>query len=202
MDTKRAVSYLKKDKKLAELIDKYGADSFVSYYSNPQDPDLFLDLVEIVVGQQLSMKAADSIFKRFKALFAGKITPKKLLAIEHDLLRGVGLSNSKAKYIKNIAEYVLEQKEFQKVGALSDNEIHAFLTKIKGIGPWSVDMFLMFTLKREDVFSMGDLGLRTAVSRVYGVDREDTKAIEKIAKKWKPYRTLASRYLWKSLENT
>ncbi len=165
--------------------------------------DLFLDLVEIVTGQQLSMKAADSIFKRFLALFSAKPKPEEVLIITVEKLRSVGFSKSKANYVRNIAQAVssgslpLDQLEKQ-----SDDEVKRELIKIKGIGPWSAEMFLIFSLKRPDVFSVGDLGLRTAIEKLYGIKRDNLKKIEKLAADWRPHRSLACRYLWASLDNT
>ena len=161
----------------------------------------FLDLIEIVIGQQLSMKAADSILKRFLALFPAKPKPDDVQKVSVEKLRSVGLSNSKANYVKNIAQaissgaIILDQLE-----KLTDDGIKKELIKIKGIGPWSAEMFLIFSLKRPDVFSVGDLGLRSAIEKLYGIKRDNLKEIEKLADSWRPHRSLASRLLWASLE--
>ena len=163
--------------------------------------DLFLDLIEIITGQQLSMKAAKSIFDRFLALYPKTPVPGDILATSDEKLRGIGLSGSKVKYVKNIAAAIssdtlpLNQLEKQ-----TDEEVKNELLKIKGIGPWSAEMFLIFSLKRPDVFSVGDIGLRTAIERLYGIKRDNLKAIEKLAESWRPHRTLACRLLWSSLE--
>ena len=163
--------------------------------------DYFLDLVEIVTGQQLSLKAAGTILARFLALFPAKPKPDEVLAVTIETLRSVGLSNSKANYVRNIAQAVssgalpLDQLEKQ-----SDDEVKRELIKIKGIGPWSAEMFLIFSLKRPDVFSVGDLGLRNAIERLYGIKRNNLKQIEKLSLTWKPHRSLACRLLWASLE--
>ena len=162
----------------------------------------FLDLIEIVIGQQLSMKAADSILKRFLTLFPAKPKPDDVLKVSVEKLSAVGLSNSKANYVKNIAfaissgALILDQLEKQ-----TDDEIKKELIKIKGIGPWSAEMFLIFSLKRPDVFSVGDLGLRSAIEKLYGIKRDNLKEIEKLADSWRPHRSLASRLLWASLDN-
>jgi DNA-3-methyladenine glycosylase II len=117
-------------------------------------------------------------------------------------LRAVGLSYAKAKYVKSVCEHALSgDVDFEGMRNLPDEEIIAELIKIKGVGRWTAEMFIMFSLNRPDVFSLGDLGLRNAVAKLYNVDRDDLAAIEKISQKWKPYRSLASRYLWKSLDN-
>ena len=163
------------------------------------DGNYFLDLIEIVTGQQLSMKAADTILARFLALFPAKPKPDEVLAVTIETLRSVGLSNSKANYVRNIAQAVssgslpLDQLEKQ-----SDDEVKRELIKIKGIGPWSAEMFLIFSLKRPDIFSVGDLGLRTAIEKLYGISRDDQKAILALAESWRPHRSLACRYLWAS----
>jgi len=167
------------------------------YYGS--DGNYFLDLIEIVTGQQLSLKAAGTILARFLALFPAKPKPDEVLAVTIETLRSVGLSNSKANYVRNIAQAVssgslpLDQLEKQ-----SDDEVKRELIKIKGIGPWSAEMFLIFSLKRPDIFSVGDLGLRTAIEKLYGISRDDQKAILALAESWRPHRSLACRYLWAS----
>ncbi|MBI2326241.1 DNA-3-methyladenine glycosylase 2 family protein [Candidatus Collierbacteria bacterium] len=187
----------KNDPVMRKLIAKH---QIKEYYGGQNN--YFLDLVEIVIGQQLSMKAADSILKRFLGIFPVKPKPDDVLNLPADKLRAVGLSNSKANYVKNIASaispgaIILDQLE-----KLTDDEIKKELIKIKGIGPWSVEMFLIFSLKRPDVFSVGDLGLRTAIEKLYGISRNDQKAILALAQTWHPHRSLASRLLWASLDN-
>lgn len=163
----------------------------------------FLDLVEIITGQQLSIKAADTIFKRFLALFDANPDPHQILALPTDQLRSVGFSNSKAAYVLQLARAVEEGSlnlNLDYLNGLTDEQITHQLTSIKGLGPWSAEMFLIFSLKRPDIFSVGDLGLRTAISRLYGLDREDKPAILQLSETWRPYRTSASRYLWASLD--
>lgn len=162
--------------------------------------DYFLDLVEIITGQQLSMTAAKSIFNRFLSLYPQSATPESVLATLDEKLRSIGFSTSKVGYVKNIATAVSSGLDLKNFDNLSDEEIIKELTKIKGIGPWSVEMFLIFSLKRPDVFSIGDLGLRTAIEKLYGLEREDKKAIMILAETWRPHRTLACRLLWASLE--
>jgi len=189
--------YLKKDPVMRKLIAKH---QIKEYYGGQNNR--FLDLIEIVIGQQLSMKAADSILKRFLDIFPVKPKPDDILSLSADKLRAVGLSNSKVNYVKNIASTIssgtllLDQLE-----KLTDDEIKKELIKIKGIGPWSAEMFLIFSLKRPDVFSVGDLGLRSAIEKLYGIKRDDQKAILVLAETWRPHRSLASRLLWASLDN-
>ncbi len=162
----------------------------------------FADLCEIIIQQQLSEKAGDTIFGRFKKLFPlGKISPENLVKLKDDEIRMCGTSNMKVKYLKNLARQLIK-KEFiwDRLEELDDEEIITELTKIKGVGRWSADMFLMFSLGREDVFSYGDLGLRRAIQKLYKLKKEPSmKQAEKIAIKWRPYRTYACRILWRSL---
>lgn len=163
----------------------------------------FLDLASSIVQQQLSIKAGDTIWKRFIALFPdNKPTPELVAVIDGQKIRDAGISWSKISYIKDLAKHVLESGiVFEQFEIMTDEEIVAELVKVKGIGRWTAEMFLMFTMGRPDVFSYGDLGLRRAIQKLYGFEKEPTKEeAEKIAGKWKPYRTIACRYLWRSLE--
>lgn len=183
---------------MKDLIDRH---KLKEYYGGSSDH--FLDLIEIITGQQLSMTVADKIFSRFVSLFDSKSpSPEQVLEISTEKLRSVGLSRSKALYIQNIAKTVTSGLDLEELAQLSDEEIKNELVKIKGIGPWSVDMFLIFSLKRPDVFSVGDLGLRTAIEKLYGIKRNDKKAILTLAESWRPHRTLAARLLWSSLDTT
>lgn len=180
---------------MRRLLEKYQTKEYWGRQNS-----LFLDLVEIITGQQLSMAAAKSIFNRFLALFEGNPTSEVVLATPDEKLRTIGFSSSKVKYVKNIAKEVSFGLDLKKLAQLSDEEIKKELMKIKGIGPWSVEMFLIFSLKRPDIFSVGDLGLRTAIEKLYGISRDDKQAILTLAESWRPHRTLASRLLWSSLE--
>jgi DNA-3-methyladenine glycosylase II len=159
--------------------------------------------VESIVSQQLSVKASDTIWKRFKKLFGKKkITPDNLLKIEDEQIRAAGISYSKIKYMKGLSTMILKNElNLSAISTLSNEEVLLELTKVKGIGPWTAEMILMFSLGREDVFSLGDIGLRNAIAKLYNIDRDDLKKVEKISETWKPYRTYAARYLWKSLDN-
>ncbi|MEK7587447.1 MAG: DNA-3-methyladenine glycosylase [Patescibacteria group bacterium] len=168
-----------------------------------KSPDIFSDLIESVICQQLSNKAGATIFERFRTLFPKKIiTPKKVLAMPDEKIRSTGPSWSKVSYIKNIARAVVSGNlDLQKINEKSDEDVIVELTKIKGIGRWTAEMFLMFTLGREDIFSYGDLGLRKGIMKLYGYKKEPTEQqMEKLATRWKPYRTYAARILWRSLE--
>jgi DNA-3-methyladenine glycosylase II len=160
-------------------------------------------LIESIVSQQLSVKAADTIFGRLKALSSDEeLTAEVIVRMDPQKMRDAGLSWSKVSYVKNIAEYTLvSDKVFEKFPEMNDEEIITELTKIKGVGQWTAEMFLIFTMGRPDIFSYGDLGLRRAIQKWYGFSAEPSKEeIDHISQKWEPYRSIASRYLWKSLE--
>lgn len=165
----------------------------------------FEALVEAIVSQQLSVKAADTIFKRFVALTPGKKfpTPKEILKMPARKIRKAGLSNMKVSFVKDLSKKVLDKTvDLKKIDAWTDEQVVEHLTAVKGIGQWTAEMFLIFSLGRDDVFSYGDLGLRNAIKRVYGLKAHPTeRQAEKLALRWKPYRSLASRYLWASLNN-
>lgn len=166
--------------------------------------NIFADLVEAIANQQLSEKAGATIFKRFKGLFSPRRfpKPKDIFEITDEKIREAGLSWSKVRYIKGLSEIMHQKKiDLKKLFDQSDEEVIETLVAIKGVGRWTAEMILIFSLNRLDVFSMGDLGLRTAVSKLYRVDRGNLKKIERISLQWKPFRSTASRYLWKSLDN-
>lgn len=172
----------------------------------PRHPNkYFVSLVSEIIGQQLSGKVADVLFDRFKKLFAKKnVIPRVVLKMSEEKLRATGMSWSKARFIRDLAQKVVTHEiSLDTLDSLSDADVIATLTKVKGIGPWTAEMFLMFTLCREDVFSYGDLGLRKAIKKLYGFKKDPAvRQMEKIVNKWKPYRTYAARLLWKSLEPT
>jgi len=162
----------------------------------------FSHLCKEIICQQLSDKAGDAILARFVKLFPNKLTePSDLLSIPHEKLRSVGMSHAKANYLRNLAEAITcgDLAVFQ-LDTMTDGEVIEELTKVKGIGPWTAEMFLMFAMGREDVFSYGDLGLRKAIQKIYRFKKEPTKKqMEKIISPWSPYKTYASRILWASL---
>lgn len=163
----------------------------------------FYRLCREIVCQQLSDKAGSTIFSRFQKLFPnGLVTAPDVLSISHEQLRASGMSNAKARYIRNLAEDCIHGDfPILYLDTMNDEEILQVLTKVKGIGPWTAQMFLMFTLAREDIFSHGDLGLKKGLIKMYNLKKNPTKnQIEKIISKWSPYKTYASRILWASLE--
>ncbi len=185
------------DPTFASLLDRIEIPEVVAHI------DHFAELCDIIISQQLSMKAGATILARFKDLFPKKqITATYLVTIPDEKIRAVGTSNSKVQFLKNLARAVVEKEIIlEQLPQMSNEEIIVELTKMKGLGPWSADMFLMFSLGRPDVFSYGDLGLRRAIQKLYKFKSEPTqKQMEKIVNKWTPYRTYAARILWKSLE--
>jgi len=163
----------------------------------------FFRLCREIIGQQLSNASSDAIIKRFEALFGNTFPkPSDILPVPHEKLRAVGMSNAKARYVRNLAEAVVNKTiRMHELDDMNDERIIEELTKVKGIGPWTAEMFLIFVLGREDVFSMGDLALRKAIKRLYGFKKEPTnKQTEKIIRTWTPYKTYGSRILWQSLE--
>lgn len=170
------------------------------------EPDFYLTLLRSVVGQQLSVKAAATIFQRFLNLFPEQYPhPDELLLLPTDMLRSVGLSGQKLNYVRAVAEFKLAGNlEPEVIAHLPDEDLIKHLTTIKGVGRWTAEMLLMFALERPDVFPADDLGIQNAMKKQYGLT-EEKKALRQrmfeIAENWKPYRTLASKYLWKSLDN-
>ncbi len=162
-------------------------------------------LVRAIVGQQLSTKAARSIYLRLTERFDGSTpTPEQVLADEPEELRAAaGLSRAKVGYLRSLAEHVLAgELELERLDDLDDDTVIAELIAVKGLGMWTAHMFLMFHLQRPDVLPVGDLGIRRAIERAYGLDTlPEAPEIERIAEPWRPHRTLACRYLWRSLDN-
>jgi DNA-3-methyladenine glycosylase II len=167
--------------------------------------DAYGTLIRSIVGQQLSTKAAATIYGRVLELFGKHTpTPKQLLKADPEKLRGAGLSRAKVAYLRDLAEHVEDGAlELERLPELPDEEVAAQLTAIKGLGQWTADMFLMFHLGRPDILPVGDQGIRRAIQVEYGLRKlPDAKRMQTIAKPWRPYRTLASLYLWSSLDNT
>ena len=193
---KRAQKELSRDKYIGPLIKKYGDCTIAPrHYS-----DYFEHLCSSIVNQQLSGKAADAIFGRF-AKTVGKITPENVLRTDDQILRNAGLSWGKVKYIKDLAKRTHEGSlETKNLENLSDEEVIKELTAVKGIGVWTAHMFLMFTLARPDIFPSGDLGVRKGVEKITNMQMTNSQ-LEQFALRWKPYRTVASWYIWQNLDN-
>lgn len=168
------------------------------------DIDIYHSLLESIVSQQLSTKVVQVIWRRFTGLFIdGYPDAESLLSKEHEVLRGIGLSNSKANYVKNVAEFSLKNDmSFDFLQQKRDEEIIDYLSQIKGVGRWTVQMILMFPMDRPNVFPVDDLGIQNAMKKLYGLELEKKELklkMTEIASVWDPYRSLATKYLWKYL---
>ena len=189
---------------LAALIDAVGplGDARAG---RPGRDDHYGALVRTITGQQLSVLAARAIYGRLTARFGDRPpTPQEILDDDPEELRAAaGLSRAKVSYLRSLAEHVLSgELELERLDQLSDEDAIAELVAVKGLGLWSAHMFLMFQLDRPDVLPVGDLGIRRAIERAYGLEGlPDAATMEAIAAPWRPYRTLACRYLWRSLDN-
>ncbi len=190
--------HLRKDKVLKKIIDK------IDLPVRSSKANVYESLIGSIVSQQLSVKAASTIHSRFLGLYDGSTPkPNQILATGHETLRAVGLSNQKAGYMKNLAEYFLSNPiENKHWLSLSDEEIIKELSSIKGIGVWTVQMMLMFNLGRPDILPVDDLIIRQFIVKYYNIEatskKEELEKIHKIASKWSPYRSHACLYLWAS----
>jgi DNA-3-methyladenine glycosylase II len=202
-----AVAHLRAaDPVLRGVIDAVGGLNGLGDPRAGRPQDHYGALVRSIVGQQLSTNAARSIYTRLTDRFGGHTpTPEQVLADDPDALRvAAGLSRAKTVYLRSLAEHVLDGSlKLEALDGLPDDEVIAELVAVKGIGEWSSHMFLMFHLQRPDVLAVGDLGIRKAMMAAYGLTAlPNTNEMEKIAEPWRPYRTLACRFLWRSLDAT
>jgi DNA-3-methyladenine glycosylase II len=194
---RRAVLHLKKsDPILRAIIEKVGP--FRMNYGEPT----FHHLAESILYQQLNGKAAATIFKRFTDAAGDPLTPEGILSLTDAQMRAVGLSKQKTSYLRDLAAKTKAGLlEFEKLSTLPDLEVIEHLTQVKGIGVWTAHMFLMFTLRRPDVLPIGDYGIQVALKKHYRKRKlPKPKDMEKIAKSWAPYRSIACWYLWRSLD--
>jgi DNA-3-methyladenine glycosylase II len=191
------------DEVIARLITEHGSlDERERRRGRPGDA--YGALVRSIVGQQLSTKAARTIYGRLTDVFGGHTpTPRELLEADPEDIRGAGLSRAKVAYLRDLAEHVEDgELELDRLVELPDEEVSAQLTAIKGLGQWTVDMFLIFHLGRPDVLPVGDLGIRRAAQVAYGLDElPDAGELGRLGEPWRPYRSLACLYLWSSLDN-
>lgn len=190
----------KHDKVLDSLIDTLEVKppaAHTNYYE---------ELVSSIISQQLSVKAAETIQNRFKALFDDRFpSPEQILETDIETLRGVGLSRPKAGYMKDLAQKIIDDEvNFDGIDQLTNDEIVAELTAVKGIGVWTAQMFLMFCMERQDILPTGDLGIRTGIKQLYGFDHlPDAAEINQLAQQnhWHPFESIVSWYIWQSLGN-
>lgn len=194
------IAHLQKDKRLAKIM---GA----TVHELTLHPNIPLRMMASIMSQQLSTKVAAVIYKRFLQLFKGKEPkPQQVLDTPAETLRAIGLSNAKVSYVHNVARFCIENRiTDKKLLAMRNEEIIDLLVQVKGIGKWSVEMLLMFTLGREDVFSVDDLGIQQAMIKIYKLDSSDKKAMKermlKLSARWSPYRTYACLHLWRWKDN-
>lgn len=194
---RKAINHLKRsDPVMAAIIERIGPCRME--YGPPE----FHSLAEAIVYQQLNGKAAVSIFKRFATLAGEPLTAAGIQKLTDEQMRSVGLSKQKSSYLRDMAERAARgQLDFSRLHELPDEEVIKHLTQVKGVGVWTAQMFLMFTLKRPNVLPTGDFGVQMAIKRHYNKRKIPKPAqMEKIAKPWEPYRSIACWYLWKSMD--
>ncbi|MBL7827539.1 MAG: DNA-3-methyladenine glycosylase 2 family protein [Saprospiraceae bacterium] len=196
MNLEEALLHLKQEPHIARAIQSIEMVDFTP------SGNVYFDLLESIVSQQLSVKAASTIFNRFLLLFPDQYPhPELLIEIEPERLRAAGLSNQKAAYLQNVARFAQQfDLENHRWDSMSDDEVIHFLTQIKGVGKWTVQMLLMFTLGRLDVLPTDDLGIQQGMAKLFGIQETGKelklKMIE-LAEPWRPWRTVACRYLWR-----
>jgi DNA-3-methyladenine glycosylase II len=194
---RKALNHLKTcDPVLCGIIERVGP--FRMEYGPPE----FHSLAESILYQQLNGRAAETIFNRFTALAGDPLTPEGILKLTDEQLRGVGLSKQKSSYLRDLAAKTASGLlDFSRLAEMPDAEVIEHLTQVKGIGVWTAQMFLMFTLRRPDVLPTGDYGVQAAMKKHYRKRKlPKPKDMEKIARKWAPYRSIACWYLWRSLD--
>ena len=196
------IQHLIKDKRLKKIIE------LQEPYVLGKQKNVYLHLCNSIMSQQLSTKVAAVFHQRFLNLYKGKNpTAVQIVSTPFETLRSIGLSNAKANYVLNVCNFFIDEKISD--GALykmSNEELIKYLSQIKGVGQWTVEMILMFTLGREDIFAVDDLGIQQAICKLYKIDAVDKKTMKEkmllISAKWSPYRTYACRYLWGWKDNT
>lgn len=203
--SERALTHLRAaDPVLAQLISACGALPD-GRGGQPEKDDHYGALLRAVVGQQLSVKAARSIYERLLERYGGRPPqPREVLGEDPEELRAaVGLSRAKVRYLRSLAEHVLSgELELERLDELPDERVIEELVAVRGLGEWTAHMFLIFHLERPDVLAVGDLGIRRAIERAYALQAlPDRETVERLAERWRPHRTLACRYLWLSLRN-
>jgi DNA-3-methyladenine glycosylase II len=205
LSAKARAALAKSDPKMAALIERVGKIDLATRLqqrSEERPDDAYGALLRAIVGQQLSTKAARTIYLRVIDIFGGSTpSPEQLLEASEADLRGAGLSGRKVEYVRDLAAHILAgELELDRLDQLSDEEVVAELVAVRGLGQWTAEMFLLFHLERPDVLSGGDLGIRKAVQIEYGLEEMPTpQRVLEIGEPWRPRRSLASLYLWESL---
>jgi DNA-3-methyladenine glycosylase II len=196
MTIEDAVEFLRKDPALVDIIDTVG-----DYTLKPRNHHLSV-LVESIISQQLASNAAQAIFKRFKKLYPKFPTASEILSTRKSKLRLAGLSGMKIDYLKDLARHVERGRlDMKSLSKMNNEDVIAHLIQVKGLGRWTAEMFLIFSLGRQDVFPTDDLGLRKGVQMVFSLtELPKPKEVERLGERWRPYRTIATWYLWKSLQ--
>ncbi len=196
MTVHKGVRFLKRDPTMKKIIDSVGE------YSLKRRNHHFAVLVESIISQQLATSAAEAIFRRFTSLYPKFPTALEILATRRSKLRSVGLSGMKIEYLRDLARKVEQGKiRMSTLARMSDEEIIAHLTQVKGIGRWTAEMFLIFSLGRPDILPVHDLGLRKGVQMAFSLpELPKPEDVERLGKRWRPYRSMATWYLWKSLQ--
>ena len=190
----------RRDPVIRDLMRRYGPCGL----AQAQHTDPLRALIHAIISQQLSTRAAATIEGRFRALYGGVPTPSQVAATPDAQLRAVGLSAQKGRYLRDLYRRVEDGSlPLTRLGVMSDDEVVAVLTEVKGIGRWTAEMFLMFRLHRPDVLPVDDLGIVKAVQRAYGLRKAPTpERLTRLGESWRPYRSVACWYLWASLDNT
>jgi DNA-3-methyladenine glycosylase II len=193
--------HLRKDKKLSRILENAEALELVP------KKNICLSLCSSIMSQQLSVKVAQVLYNRFiELLGSNDPQPEQITDLTYDQLRGIGLSNAKVTYVQNVARFAVEKgMDHAVIDKMENEEVINYLTEIKGVGRWTVEMLLMFTLARPDVFAMDDFGIQQAMIKLYKIDPENKKEMKqkmlKISSKWSPYRTYACLHLWRWKDN-
>ena len=191
------IKILQKDRIMKKIIQNVGPCTIRKI------PNPFEALIDGIITQQISDSAGQAIALRFRQFFNGKFpTPEMILEFNEDELKSVGLSRMKSQYILDISQKVINgELNFKKFAKLEDEEIISELIKIRGIGRWTAEMYLIFGLGRKDIFPLGDLGLINGIKKIYSLNNPDISDIKNISNKWKPYRTFGTWYIWKGVKN-
>lgn len=197
---KKVRTHLQKvDPKIVEVLDTLDINDWLE---DREVDDHFINLTRNIISQQLALRAAQTIYTRFIELTGRNVSPHIVLELPEQSMRDVGLSWAKVKYVKDLAQKTISGEiNLVNLENLSNDEVVTELTKVKGIGKWTAEMFLLFTLGREDIFSYGDLGLRKGFEKLYKIENPSNDDIRLVVEKWAPYQSYGSISLWHFLDN-